>query len=77
MFRPWSSFLPFTRSSVSEASAETKQEGIGKTERSDELPAQHLNITSDIEEQLSSLPDDDAFGNENGTDLQYKTCAWW
>jgi hypothetical protein len=36
-----------------------------------------LSSSSDIEAQVSRLASDDAFGNEEGAEIQYKTCKWW
>mgnify|MGYP004501280627 CR=1 FL=1 len=64
------------RGSASAGSAEKKQEA-GKTERSNELELQQLATLSDVESQVSPPASGDAFGNEEGVEVQYKTCAWW
>jgi hypothetical protein len=38
---------------------------------------QQLSSSSDIETQVSRPASDDAFGNEEGAEIQYKTCKWW
>jgi hypothetical protein len=38
---------------------------------------QPLLAPSDIERQNAPAAEDDVFGNEDGAEVQYKTCTWW
>ncbi|KNG52340.1 N amino acid transport system protein [Stemphylium lycopersici] len=38
---------------------------------------QRLTASSDLEGQFAPAAQDDTFGNEEGAEIQYKTCAWW
>jgi hypothetical protein len=49
----------------------------GKTGQANELEQQQLQTSSDIEGQVSSPVNEDAFGSEEGAEIQYKTCSWW
>jgi hypothetical protein len=47
-----------------------------------EQPEEHaiqpqLTPSADLEGQATSPVEDDAFGNEEGAAIQYKTCKWW
>lgn len=42
----------------------------------DSLP-QSLSAAADIEAQTRPVVEDDVFGNEEGAEVQYKTCKWW
>ncbi|KAF3007837.1 hypothetical protein E8E13_010718 [Curvularia kusanoi] len=53
---------------------DTEQER--KNERSSEPELQQLNSSSDIEAQPSFTANEDALGNEEGAEIQYKTCKW-
>jgi hypothetical protein len=33
--------------------------------------------SADLEGQVMLSIEDDAFGNEGGSEIQYKTCKWW
>jgi hypothetical protein len=33
--------------------------------------------SADLEGQVTPSVEEDAFGNEEGAELQYKTCKWW
>ena len=64
---------PRQRGSASTASTRTKKRN-GSPE---EHELQQVNTLSDIEGRVSPPADQDAFGNEEGAEIQYKTCAWW
>lgn len=77
MFRRLSKVIyPHGRASASTQSTETEEEP-GKAGRSNELELQQPATQSDLEGQISSPVDEDAFGDEEGAEVQYKTCAWW
>ncbi|KAF3047314.1 hypothetical protein E8E11_009432 [Didymella keratinophila] len=64
---------PRQRGSVSTASRRTKKRNGSPEEHETQL----VNTLSDIEGQVSPPDGQDAFGNEEGAEIQYKTCAWW
>ena len=56
----------------------TAPPAIEKTTVVNEHPLHQQNTTStDVEGQIASAGEDDAFGNEEGAEVQYKTCKWW
>lgn len=61
------------RGSASTASTKTKQE----TRSSNQHELHQFRTPSDIEGQVSPSVNEDAFGNEEGAEIKYKTCAWW
>lgn len=36
-----------------------------------------LSPLPDIERHSTPAAEDDVFGNEEGAEIQYKTCSWW
>ncbi|UPX17007.1 uncharacterized protein EKO05_0007384 [Ascochyta rabiei] len=50
---------------------------VDKPERSDEPQIERVATGSDIERFVSQPADEDVFGNEDGAEIQYKTCDWW
>lgn len=77
MFRRLLSILPLKeRGSTSTASTQPRQEA-DKTARSTEPAIELVATGSDIEGQPTQPVVDDAFGNEEGAEIQYKTCDWW
>jgi hypothetical protein len=41
-------------------------------------PYQQTTSSTDVEGQVApAAAEDDAFGNEEGAEIQYKTCKWW
>lgn len=61
------------RESTSTSSARAKH----KTETENEHELQQLSTPSDVEGQFDPPIDENAFGNEEEAEIQYKTCAWW
>jgi hypothetical protein len=56
----------------------TAAPGIKKTTVVGEHPLlQQTTISTDVEGQVAPVEEDDAFGNEEGAEVQYKTCKWW
>jgi hypothetical protein len=48
-----------------------------KTVEAKEIELLHRNTNaSEPESQDTLVPDPDAFGNEDGAEIQYKTCKW-
>jgi len=43
----------------------------------DQLIQPQLTPSADLEEQAASAEEHDVFGNEEGAEIQYKTCKWW
>lgn len=76
MFRRLSNIVLSKMNGVSTGFNESGSGGV-KTEGVSELELQQLNTASDIEGQTSSPVHEDAFGNEEGAEIQYKTCIWW
>jgi len=77
MFRRISSILPFKEGgSTSTALTQPRQEA-NKTEQPNEPAIELIATGSDIEGQLSQTLNEDVFGNEEGAEIQYKTCDWW
>ena len=76
MFHHLSHFLPSRFGGGSARSSDT-EESAGKTGRSNELELKQLNKSADVEGHVSLPVNDDAFGDEEDAEIQYKTCAWW
>jgi hypothetical protein len=41
------------------------------------LQQQPSTPSTDVEGQVALHPENDTFGNEEGAEIQYKTCKWW
>ncbi|KAH7085031.1 transmembrane amino acid transporter protein-domain-containing protein [Paraphoma chrysanthemicola] len=48
-----------------------------KTESTEQGLLLQTSNSSDLETQATSPAETDVFGNEEGADVQYKTCEWW
>ncbi|USP76598.1 hypothetical protein yc1106_03872 [Curvularia clavata] len=63
---------PYT--SLNHAAVQTAKQATAIKQES--LP-QPLSAASDVETQIRPAVEDDVFGNEEGAEVQYKTCKWW
>ncbi|KAI4628705.1 hypothetical protein J4E83_003258 [Alternaria metachromatica] len=43
----------------------------------EQLIQPQLNLSADLEGQAAPAEEQDVFGNEEGAEIQYKTCKWW
>jgi hypothetical protein len=69
-------FLSKTKATASAASISPQQQA-DKAGRSNEPDIELVATGSDIEGQASQPVNEDSFGNEEGAEVQYKTCDWW
>lgn len=76
MFRRLSNTVSAKTGSTSTVSPRGNTEA-GRTGQTNELDLQQPQTSSDIEGQVSSSANEDAFGTEEGAEIQYKTCSWW
>ena len=77
MFRRLSSMVSSNqRGSTSSASTQPVEEAE-KFTQSTVPDVQQVITGSDIEGQVSRNAEEDVFGNEEGAEIQYKTCEWW
>lgn len=67
-FRDVSSLISSTPNDTSTGLSDVEKEAAN---------LQQLSSSSGIEVQVSRPASDDAFGNEEGAEIQYKTCKWW
>jgi hypothetical protein len=67
-FRDVPSLIPSTPNDTSTGLSDVEKEAAN---------LQQFSSSSDIEAQVSRPASDDAFGNEEGAEIQYKTCKWW
>ncbi|KAF9693535.1 hypothetical protein EKO04_008312 [Ascochyta lentis] len=64
------------RGSASTLSSQPRQQA-DKPERLDEPEIELIATRSDIERHVFQPTNEDVFGNEEGAEIQYKTCDWW
>lgn len=66
--RDVSSLIPSTPNDTSPGLSDAEKEAAN---------LQQLSSSSDLEAQISRPASDDAFGNEEGAEIIYKSCKWW